>query len=34
VTGAKIVDIHREAKAEMRARTKNSGIQEIEEVKE
>jgi glycosyltransferase 2 family protein len=34
MTGAKIGDIHREARAEMRARSKNSGIQESKEVEE
>jgi len=34
VTGAKIVDIHREARAEMRARSKNVGSQEFKEVEE
>jgi hypothetical protein len=34
VTGAKIGEIHREARAEMRARSKNSGIQEFKEVQE
>jgi len=34
VTGAKIGEIHREAKAEMRARSKNAGIQEVKEVGE
>jgi len=34
VTGAKIVDIHREAKAEMKARSKNSRIQEFKEAQE
>ena len=34
MTGAKIGDIHREARAEMRARSKNAGVQEFKEVEE
>jgi uncharacterized protein (TIRG00374 family) len=34
VTGAKIGEIHREARAEMRARSKNSGIPDLKEVQE